>query len=271
MLSKMLVSCVALIGLTGFASAADMYVQAPVLVPTWTGCYVGGHAGYGAATATSYLSYPDSAAFESNGFFSTGEFIQTFDNKGFVGGGQAGCQQQKGLFLWGVEGDWSSFSNKSSGDTFASSFNGGGVSFDQSFGQSLTYSSLWSIRGRLGAVVFDVFHLYATAGVGGAMANYINSVSFRDSGVGVCGCGASLANNLGMSLSGFVVGAGAEWKIRSNFVVGAEYLHYSLSSDKIIPLNTSAIDPLVALGDHVRTDNVDAFRLRASYLFNFGL
>ena len=42
---------------------------------------------------------------------SNGSFNQSFDNKGFAGGGQAGCQLQTGMFLWGLEGDWSSFSN----------------------------------------------------------------------------------------------------------------------------------------------------------------
>jgi outer membrane immunogenic protein len=269
-LNKLLLSCVTLIGLTGFARSADMYVQSLAPVSSWTGCYIGGHAGYGMATATSYYAYPDSPVLDSNGFFTTGDFIQTFNNKGFVGGGQVGCQQQKGSFLWGVEGDWSSFSNGNSGDNFASGFSGGGVSFSQSFNQSLSYSSLWSVRGRLGAIVFDVFHLYGTAGVGGATANYTYAVSFKDSGAGFCGCGASIANNLGMGPTGFVLGAGAEWKIWSNVVVGAEYLHYFLSSDKIIPLNTTAIEPLAAFGDHVQTNNVDVVRLRASYLFNFG-
>ena len=48
MLNKLLLSSVALIGLTGFASAADLYVKAaPIYVPTWTGCYVGGNVGWG--------------------------------------------------------------------------------------------------------------------------------------------------------------------------------------------------------------------------------
>jgi hypothetical protein len=37
MLTKLLLSSIGLIGLTGLASAADMYVKAaPIYVPTWT-------------------------------------------------------------------------------------------------------------------------------------------------------------------------------------------------------------------------------------------
>jgi opacity protein-like surface antigen len=55
MLRKMLLSGVALIGLTGLASAADLAFKAPppVYVPTWTGCYIGGHAGYDAVDGSS--------------------------------------------------------------------------------------------------------------------------------------------------------------------------------------------------------------------------
>ena len=67
-----------------------------------------------------------------------------------------------------------------------------------------------------------------------------------------------------------MVGAGAEWRIWSNAVVGVEYLHYMLESDTIIPIG-NVINPLVGLGDHVHTNNVDTVRLRASWLFTSGL
>jgi hypothetical protein len=58
MLHKLLLSSVALVGLTGLAGAADLAFKAPppVYVPTWTGCYLGGHAGYGMANSTSQYS-----------------------------------------------------------------------------------------------------------------------------------------------------------------------------------------------------------------------
>jgi opacity protein-like surface antigen len=34
-----------------------------------------------------------------------------------------------------------------------------------------------------------------------------------------------------------VFGAGAEWKIWPNFIVGAEYLHYAFNSSSAIPSN----------------------------------
>ena len=67
-----------------------------------------------------------------------------------------------------------------------------------------------------------------------------------------------------------MLGAGAEWKVWSNLIVGAEYLHYDLTSDTVLPFNTVLLNSLIALGDHVHTRNVDVVRVRLGWLFNFG-
>jgi hypothetical protein len=92
-----------------------------------------------------------------------------------------------------------------------------------------------------------------------------------------CYCAAS-ASNVSLNPTGIVFGAGAEWKIWPNFVVGAEYLHYAFNSSTAIPAagGTSFISsptPTAFIvgpssGDHVSLNSVDVIRLRASYLFN---
>ena len=238
MLNKMLFSWAALVSLPGLADAADMYVKAPppVYVPTWTGCYVGGHAGYGVGTSSSQYS-PGIDALEFGG---TAQSNQNFDNKGFSGGGQAGCQLQTGTFLWGLEGDWSSFSNGSN-RSFAQGQNFSENGIDSSVSQSVSYSSLWSVRGRFGGIFSDVYHLYVTAGIGGAKANYTSSASFSENDIIKCfqtSCGSgtvSNGTNVSINPTGIVFGAGAEWKIWPNVVIGAEYLHYALYSDTALP------------------------------------
>jgi outer membrane immunogenic protein len=279
MLHKLLLSSVALVGLTGLAGAADLAFKAPppVYISTWTSCYVGGHAGYGMANSTSQYS-----AIEMAEAGLAGEFNESYNNKGFVGGGQAGCQYQTGTFLWGLEGDWSSFSNSSSynhAGTFTDEEEG--EVFNGSVNQSLHYSSLWSVRGRFGIIASDVFHFYGTAGIGGAKANYTSSASFTEAELddrrGRCVC-VSSASNVGLNPTGIVFGAGAEWKIWPNFIVGAEYLHYAFNSTSAIPANAGGFldgAPTAAFvgpsgGDHVSLNSVDVIRLRASYLFNWG-
>jgi outer membrane immunogenic protein len=268
-MTKTLFSFAVLFAATALANAADVAIQAPPHVPTWTGCYVGGNAGYGTATAASHYASPASPVIDPNGHFTTATFIQDFSNKGFLGGAQLGCQQQTGTFLWGAEADWSSFNNGNS-HVFSSGFDeGGGVTFSQAFKQSLSYTSLWSVRGRFGVILSDAYHLYATAGVGGATAKYTSTASINETTAGGCAC-RSIDNAVTISPTGFVIGAGAEWKIWSNAVVGVEYLHYMLESDTTIAM-TDSLNPLIGLGNHLHTNNVDTVRLRASWLFTSGL
>jgi outer membrane immunogenic protein len=265
MLPKMMLSGVAMIGLTGFASAADLYVKGPpVYAPTWTGCYLGGHAGYGITTSTSQYSSPTLTQLAGLGF--QPQYQDSFNNKGFAGGGQGGCQLQTGAFLWGLEGDWSSFSNSASRN-FQKAF-----SFETNNDQSLSYSSLWSARGRVGGIFSDVYYLYVTAGIGGAKANYTSLATYSQPGDPSGAISVSSANAVGMSPTGIVFGAGAEWKLWPQFVIGVEYLHYALTSDAALPLKQGlyfgpAVGP--GAGDHVHTNGVDVARVRASYLFNW--
>ena len=115
-MQKTLLSGVALIALTGFANAADMPLKAapvPVYVSTWTGCYIGGHAGYGKEHSSDQYTMVEPGIFGPDRDYNDQPMPITngYDNKGFVGGGQGGCQYQTGSFLWGIEGDWSSFNN----------------------------------------------------------------------------------------------------------------------------------------------------------------
>jgi outer membrane immunogenic protein len=270
MMIRTLFSLAALVAGGAVANAADVAIPAPAYVPNWTGCYVGGNAGYGSATGASYFASPASPVIDPNGHFTTATTIQDFSNKGFLGGAQLGCQYQAGRFLWGAEGDWSFFSNKNS-HIFSSGFDeGGGTTFSQTFNQSLANTSLWSVRGRFGVILSDAYHLYATAGVGGATAKYTSSAAIAETTGGVCAC-RSIDTAVTINPTGFVVGAGAEWKIWSNVVIGVEYLHYMLESDNVISFRPDPVNPLIGLGNHVHTNNVDTVRLRASWLFNTGL
>src|SRR5947208_3079498 len=103
----------------GTAGAADLPVKAPVMAPvlapafSWTGCYIGGNAGwigggdrYDLSMAGGFLnplnvfSIPANSALLNHSYTSNGS-----SNSGFTGGGQIGCNYQNGSFVWGVEAD----------------------------------------------------------------------------------------------------------------------------------------------------------------------
>jgi outer membrane immunogenic protein len=270
-LRKLLISNIALIGLTGLASAADLYVKAaPIYVPTWTGCYVGGHAGYGTEQSNDQYTFLPT-------YNQSAETPQVSDylNRGFAGGGQAGCQLQTGTFLWGIEGDFTSFNNKDSRHYFTQYFDstpGVDEHYTSNTFLSVSKSSLWSVRSRFGIITSDVYHLYGTIGVGGEKGGYnYSDVHTADGLLG--DFTPSTAGSLGISSIGLVYGAGAEWKILPYIVLRAEYLHYAVASNTALPQNTTPITGILTgpgLGDHVHLGDADVVRVGASWLFNFG-
>ena len=148
-MKKILLSSVALLGLSAGAFAADLpsrRAPAPVIaaVPvfTWTGFYLGVNAGYG---------WNDSDSIT----LSNGAVITSVDDSegGFVGGAQAGYNYQIGSFVVGVEGDiqYADFGG-------ASYVIPGVGTFDDN-------SDDWfgTVRARAG-VAFDRALIYATGG-----------------------------------------------------------------------------------------------------------
>jgi outer membrane immunogenic protein len=105
-------TAVGALAMAGPALAADIPVKAPPAVApvfTWTGCYIGGHGGFGAAQKyyeltsveinTAFLPFgpPHPAGFTS---FS-------HDPYGGFGGGQIGCQYQWDKWVIGIDGSGS--------------------------------------------------------------------------------------------------------------------------------------------------------------------
>jgi outer membrane immunogenic protein len=102
---------VALSSVTAFA--ADLAVKAPMYAPpapvfSWTGFYVGGHVGAGWGTTESNVDV-GRTIFENFGFNGLALIVplaQTQMN-GFLGGAQAGYNWQAGMWVFGIEGDFS--------------------------------------------------------------------------------------------------------------------------------------------------------------------
>src|SRR4051794_12089266 len=118
-MKKLLLSSVALLGLSAAAFAADLpsrrvapapYVAVPVF--TWTGFYVGVNAGYGFSnndrnSLGSFQATSGSLTAPLNTYAGTvtTDGLNNRNNDGFVGGGQIGYNYQIGSFVIGVEAD----------------------------------------------------------------------------------------------------------------------------------------------------------------------
>jgi outer membrane immunogenic protein len=128
----------AILGISA-APAADMAVKAaPVMAPvfSWSGCYVGGNAGwiggdndYYLAPSGSYLtppggSPPPNAAGSGDFSANVAALTHTYSShpSGGLIGAQIGCNQQAGRFVFGVEADWQWTSQRNSVDASYASF-----------------------------------------------------------------------------------------------------------------------------------------------------
>jgi outer membrane immunogenic protein len=252
-MKKIFLATSALLVMTAAASAADLPMKAPMMAPaavwSWTGWYVGGNIGGGAAsTAFGDPCFYCSAGNPTNGFF--------------TGGLQAGYNYQFGNGLLGIEADVN-------GNTINNKFIMGG---DDSNAMRTGLKVDWSgtIRAR-GGIVMNNTLLYVTGGA--AWANV------RQTGTEVCntfcegvgiGSPTGITANSSHTLWGAVVGAGVEYAVSPNWTVGGEFLHtmYQHSTANILnPDGTSACG--VSLNCTISGQlTTDVARLRFNYKFN---
>src|SRR5947207_12788054 len=154
----------------------------------WTGCYAGVHAG-GGVLSDSFVS------------FDGGNFT-TVDGGGAIAGGQAGCNYQAGMMVFGIEGDaaWSNIANR-----FSRSSTLGFMASDR---------QRWSadIAARSG-IAFERGLLYGKAGVAAGRFDFFTSDTFGD----------FLAGST--TLTGLLLGLGVEYAFAPNWSAKLEYNH----------------------------------------------
>lgn len=237
MLKRLLVSALAasvLTALGALAAAADGLPTRQAYAPAcaaanFAGFYMGAHGGYAIAGTNSTL-------FDDNNL---GETLSSGNHRAGIYGAQLGYNYQRCNLVLGVEGDWSWLSGSASNTN----------SEPDSVKSRLR--DLGSIRGRAGIVVDHVL-LYATAGFGWGRANY----TFVDEDEG------SLRAKL--SEHGLVYGAGAEFQLRENVLLRAEWLRYSFGKDVFLG-NAIAGDPSSSVS--YRLSDVDTLRVGLSFKF----
>ena len=194
----------------GGAFAADLPVRsaapAPVVMApifTWTGFYVGVHAGYAWGDAD--------YTFATNGHYNDAAgdaFGNSID--GWLGGAQIGYNFQINQFVLGVEG---SISATDLGKSRIGSpyFTGDRWSTDINWTGSIT--------ARLG-VAFGRALVYAKGGV--AFGDVENRVSDSNDYV-----------NASSTRTGWTLGAGVEYAFTSNWSIGLEYMYTDLGSFRV--------------------------------------
>jgi len=270
----LLLGGLALIAISGFghrALAADLPLKAPPpsaapVAPTWTGFYVGAHAG------AALQSVPDWSFVDPNQLPSTftGATLSGDSNRsGAVGGMQGGYNWQfSPAWVVGVEGDmsWTSLRDH----RLISGLAGKNGSFCSACTMQMSGDAQWlaSVRGRLGFIAFNTL-IYGTGGAAWEKVAYSAVGNFNQFG------SDQSASSFGAVKSGWVVGAGAEWQMSSNILIRAEYLYYRVPSETATAAVCSggvcgaALAPETALPYQYTwaSSNIQVARIAASYKF----
>lgn len=271
--------------LSGAASAAvalgmsaPAYAQSrttPAALPSWSGFYLGAHAGvaWGRAdaatssdcgTAAPLGYYCRGGAGGANATAVDASGSGKLSDTGFNGGFQAGYNWQASQFVFGVEADIGLFrlhgSRYGSGPYLVGT--GGVPVLGQSYVVGSSFETDWlaTYRGRLGWAN-DNWLLYVTGG--GAATRLQMTSSFADTlGGGATGSASATKN-------GWVIGGGIEWMLSQNWTVKAEYLHVDFGGLSSSATITSSAYPGYAQGISTSTKklNADIARFGLNYKF----
>jgi len=200
------------------ASAADLPVKAPPLLPApvwnWTGFYVGVHGGLGG----NEFEYPFNVG-PILGVTASGS--ASAKSSGFFGGAQIGYNWQFApAWVAGLEAD---FAGSNIEDTLSLSAAALGIAANASAGTKLDWFG--TVRGRVGYLVIPNALLYVTGG----WAYGRTTTSFSASATGIGSASSSLSHDK----SGWTVGAGLEYAFNRWISVKTEYLYLDLGTDNI--------------------------------------
>jgi len=228
-MKTLLLASVALFGLVGVASDADLprraahLAPAPLPVFTWTGFYAGLQVGGAWGRDRASLFLDDRTPFEFGGFGGLTGNRLTYDIDGVVGGGHVGFNYQVGPVVWGVEGDI-----EGSGIEGRRAVSDGPLSI----AAKTEIDWLSSIRGRVG-LAFDRTLFYATGGmVVGEITNTYTSTGF----------GAPGPDRSTFAEWGWTAGGGIEHAFTNSLSARVEYRYTQFETfENRAPLNTSGI------------------------------
>jgi outer membrane immunogenic protein len=231
-MKKLFLGSVALLalGLGAPAFAADRALPAyapppPVPVYTWTGCYAGASAGFSegrsdGTTTTGATQDLGTGPGGTNTPILAGQQTRgSFPMSGFIGGFQAGCNYQVGLWVFGFEGDGSATNKEGQAFPIVSRTVAGNaagfVAVNPNSVIELQERWLATARGRLGWTIWDKTMLFVTGGAAWTKVDYTRTI------LG----GTPTLFQQANYLSGWTVGGGLEYAVGYGWSVKGEYLY----------------------------------------------
>jgi opacity protein-like surface antigen len=251
-LKKRLLASVAFISVTlaVSANAADVTgPPPPAAIWSWSGFYLGGHAGYGWGRDP----------FNDAIFGSKAPSLTGINSNGFVGGFQAGANWQAAALVGGLEIDLSATGIKGATSTPSVSFAIGQQTGSISLSQTDKFDMLGSARGRLGYLVWPNVLLYGTGGLAWTRLDQTQGLALS-----IPPATIALTSSIPSWRFGWAAGLGVETRLMdTNWLARVEYLHYDFG-DSGSSFSTSSTGSSLTSG-HLTTDVV-----RAGLSYKFG-
>lgn len=224
--------------LTGVASLALFNVSGALAaepIPSWTGFYVGGHAGYswGAVDGDTvhdvlipsnpFINFPNPVAFPA--------LARDLNPQGGLGGFQAGYNFQAARIVYGLEADLSWTGQRDSFDFSGrrNNLNNEDFIYQETLAAKLQY--MGTVRGRFG-YAFNQILPYVTGGFAWGRLSMDLSWSESQMPNGCLAClpfaKASFSGSQAQTLVGWTLGAGFEYSFAPRWSAKAEYLYVDL-------------------------------------------
>ena len=252
--------------MTGSAGAADLAVKAPRVAPviapafSWTGCYIGVHAGGGATRSDFTDSFIGEGISSNGGSASWGN--------GGLAGGQIGCNYQTGVLVFGIEGEgyWSGM--KATKETSASFFSGEGTA---TFITRAEARNKWdaTVAGRIGASYERAF-IYGKLGWAWGQYDFNASQTVDFGGGDVSSASVSGSK----TLNGPLFGVGVEYALTNNWTVKGEYnyINYGLAPVSFVQTECFGGSCASAPGSFSQSFSAEKhiFKFGVNYLFSAG-
>jgi outer membrane immunogenic protein len=203
------------------------------VAPSWTGYYIGAHAGYrwGVADLTSNPYSATSPSSADAGTFATYPGRnEDFKPDGIFGGAHLGYNWQfNPNWLIGLEGDWSW--GRSTGRAVTARSGNDSSNDGFSFVHNSAVTLLWqaTLRARAGYVVENSLW-YVTGGAAFARVKWSDDFAATDPVAPFEGVNQFAFSSTSTVRAGWVVGAGFEQMFASNWTWRAEYLYENFGS-----------------------------------------
>jgi outer membrane immunogenic protein len=250
------------VGGAQLASAADMPIKAPslpapVAAYNWGGLYVGGNIGYGWGTNSDPgVSFVDPGAFVGFApyFAAGGNVTPNLNPKGVLGGGQIG-------YNWMLTPSWVA--------GFVADFQGSGVK--DSATNTVTPAAIPTTTNQFNSEQIDWFGT-ARAKLGYAQDNWLLYATgglaygrVETSGNFVIPAALNFVGSNNVTNVGWTAGAGLNYGLTQNWIVGVEYLYVDLGR-----VSYTESQPTVAPGASLTISNraaVSIARVSLDYKF----